>query len=969
MAGDTEDIVLQLTGDTKQFERSIRSALGIVKGVTTDMVAAFERAGLAMDGVGTSATKMQQQINALTGVNTSMKSRADDVAAYGAQLDSLRAKYNPLFGLSKQYEAELDDINKAAKVGAITSVEQAAAIDDLNDRYTKAQTGAKGLAGAHTTMSTQAMAAQHSVRSLIEQLALGIPPSQALTGQLNHLSYAASGEGGLAKAFKDAAAPLRGLLSASVLTFAGIAATIGGATLAVNSYLSAQQKVQTSLLGAGRASGATSTSINSAASQGSSAFGLSVSEARDLASALAATGKIADENILPIVKMGHDIALAFGTDAKGATELLAGAFSDPVKGADQLNQRLGFLDAATKQNITNLVAQNKQYQATQVLINAVKNSVEDYAGVEAATAKGWTAIGNAASNAFGAVGQFFAKSIGLGESLEDRLDAAKKKLDDLKASGSQVPDLNTGGLSDAGSGAIKAAQAEVDNLTAALQRNAMASANAQAAQKSFLQQSTIRNLTPEIAQQEALNNQLKVLTGLFDQLSNSEAAGETLKQLGITFEQIAAAIAKATSQVKNFKSSYEQALDSQKTQLQSITAFSPSAKGAVAYQQTINEQLAQGTEYTKAAALAEGARAIAIKQATVALSEQARAQVLSSKQSIDSAQLDITLVGKSVEQQALLRANLASRQQLEQTASQNRVAFNEAEYQQLVKNNAEAAKRTQIAAQLTAQDNANFAVQTAFLSDVDQQIASVQKQLHGNAWPQYMNDGLSATTRIASGLKDVSSQMQSSLVTGLADIVDGTKSAADGFAALGKSILRMLTEAAIKAAIVQPIFGAIGLAGGGGLLGSFLKVGGGAAATAGAGGLPAIYAEGGYTGPGGKYKPAGIVHAGEYVMDADTVRKLGVGTLDKLRGYASGGFVVPSPLPSIPSLPRGSIVAANDNESENNVTHISYSIDARGADSGTVARIQSVLAEHAQAISKQNKAAASRSRFQATGVR
>lgn len=69
------------------------------------------------------------------------------------------------------------------------------------------------------------------------------------------------------------------------------------------------------------------------------------------------------------------------------------------------------------------------------------------------------------------------------------------------------------------------------------------------------------------------------------------------------------------------------------------------------------------------------------------------------------------------------------------------------------------------------------------------------------------------------------------------------------------------------------------------------------------------FAEGGYTGPGGKYKPAGIVHAGEVVWSQDDVaawggpsavdamrRRRGTGstsnrTGDLLHGYAAGGIV------------------------------------------------------------------------------
>ena len=62
------------------------------------------------------------------------------------------------------------------------------------------------------------------------------------------------------------------------------------------------------------------------------------------------------------------------------------------------------------------------------------------------------------------------------------------------------------------------------------------------------------------------------------------------------------------------------------------------------------------------------------------------------------------------------------------------------------------------------------------------------------------------------------------------------------------------------------------------------------------------FAEGGYTGDGGKYEPAGVVHRGEYVLPQEVVRSIGVGNLDSLRSmftrqapgrqsYATGGLV------------------------------------------------------------------------------
>lgn len=65
---------------------------------------------------------------------------------------------------------------------------------------------------------------------------------------------------------------------------------------------------------------------------------------------------------------------------------------------------------------------------------------------------------------------------------------------------------------------------------------------------------------------------------------------------------------------------------------------------------------------------------------------------------------------------------------------------------------------------------------------------------------------------------------------------------------------------------------------------------GGATIAASGGGL--FFASGGYTGDGGKFEPAGIVHKGEYVMNSESTNRIGVSTLNRMnRGYATGGLV------------------------------------------------------------------------------
>ncbi|END6486850.1 phage tail tape measure protein, partial [Escherichia coli] len=103
-----------------------------------------------------------------------------------------------------------------------------------------------------------------------------------------------------------------------------------------------------------------------------------------------------------------------------------------------------------------------------------------------------------------------------------------------------------------------------------------------------------------------------------------------------------------------------------------------------------------------------------------------------------------------------------------------------------------------------------------------------------------------------------------------------------------RSVLSMMTEILLKQAMVG-IVGSIGSAIGG-------AVGGGASASGGtaiqAAAAKFHFATGGFTGTGGKYEPAGIVHRGEFVFTKEATSRIGVGNLYRLmRGYAEGGYV------------------------------------------------------------------------------
>lgn len=87
------------------------------------------------------------------------------------------------------------------------------------------------------------------------------------------------------------------------------------------------------------------------------------------------------------------------------------------------------------------------------------------------------------------------------------------------------------------------------------------------------------------------------------------------------------------------------------------------------------------------------------------------------------------------------------------------------------------------------------------------------------------------------------------------------------------------------------------------------------------------FATGGYTGDGGKYTPAGIVHRGEYVITKEATSRLGLDYLNYLnygkRGFATGGGVG---VPREPSIKGNYGNAAH----QNNDISININIDSNG---------------------------------------
>ncbi|EFK4164397.1 TPA: phage tail tape measure protein, partial [Escherichia coli] len=160
---------------------------------------------------------------------------------------------------------------------------------------------------------------------------------------------------------------------------------------------------------------------------------------------------------------------------------------------------------------------------------------------------------------------------------------------------------------------------------------------------------------------------------------------------------------------------------------------------------------------------------------------------------------------------------------------------------------------------------------------------SAEEQLRGS-WMAGLKSGwgewAESATDSFSQVKSVATQTFDGIAQNMAAMLTGSEQSWRGFT---RSVLSMLTEIFLKQAMVG-IVGSIGSAMGG-------AFGGGASASTGTAIQAAAanfhFATGGFTGTGGKYEPAGIVHRGEFVFTKEATSRIGVGNLYRLmRGYA-----------------------------------------------------------------------------------
>lgn len=681
--------------------------------------------------------------------------------------------------------------------------------------------------------------------------------------------------------------------------------------------------------------------------------GVSKAAATDMVSAFATVRQVGSGMLEPLLALTNDYAAATGKQVPAAAKALADAFRDPEAGAKSLNAELGILSAEQAVSIDKFLEQGRVADAQAVLLDALTAKVKGLAhegmtplGASAdALAKAWGHVKDSFSNTetLTETNKVLASMVGKIAWLLEygaKIKAGPFGLPDLRESAGidgliGIPRRSTGGAT--GTWTVNPAAAP---------RPAQPGRGEQQAWEDYVTKLLDSTKQYKAARDEA--GKLREELGRLQEAQKRQAAAgktQSADELGERIagvrERIKSLDKKAGAEgsmqaygalgidIEKIKGEYEK--------LANIYTHSEKLIELARKSGTISEQdyytAKRGFIQLNADAKEkELADEIARYQATKVSAEKSfevRKKIESAQADLDKARMDrgLKLAELDAQQEAATRAKtsallayrLAAKDAYDTT---NRAYARDLETAWMGGNASRYAQgQSQIEERYSQmrRDLANQRAQAESLSgspysaeqqrQYDEQLAIINEfqakslasfSSYYQALRAGETDWTNGARRSLANYMDSASNVALQTENIFTKAFTGMEDALVSFATTGKLNFSSLANSIIADLIRMQVRAAMG--GSNGILGSLF---GGAMALLGGspaplassgvtfGGMDAMngYAFGGYTGHGAKFEPAGIVHRGEYVINAESTRRVGLDYLNRLNGYANGGLV------------------------------------------------------------------------------
>ncbi|WP_426496444.1 phage tail tape measure protein [Klebsiella grimontii] len=875
----------------------------------------FDRGQIDLGEYRTLAKSLDAATNELTGVAKAERDAAKAADEQKAALQRLAAQLDPISDGFRKI-ADNQKLLDSAKSKGMLSVEQ---YDTLSGKLkqmrgelelTQAQLGKTGMSARQTAFAMRMIPAQ--MTDIVVGLSTGQSPFMVLMqqgGQLKDMF------GGIGPAIKGVGGYVAGLINPFTLA----AAAVGVLGLAYYKGSQDQEEFYKSLVLTGNQVGKTSGQLADIAARAGIAADSTTGKAASTLNQLVSSGKVAGDSLERVTTAVIKISDATGI----ATEKLVSDFNDiaadPVAAITKLNDQYHFLTLATYNQIKALQDEGNQQEAARVATDAYANTMQQRANdihknlglLESA----WDSLGKTAKGAWDAM-----LNIGREQTLADKLATLNENIaeaqkgqkeggfwNSFNARFTNLPEMikqrdllesvaNLQG--DVTKGQAKAKEAEQQRIKTQQEAdrvNQQYLSNADKRNKAIKQQSEFLKSGAITAEQYAKNvsriNEMykdpkapktpkekayteDAATRLIDQINQQTAAMQSQLEASDKLNSATQARVKFEQQIADLKSKTQLTAD-QKSILARSGAILQAYKQQEALQNTVktlddyrkmqeqiapkelrqNEALQKRLEILqKMVDLKKLSPEDAGKQATDLISKsilpdsviagvnKAGGTLTSSATNTDLAGQGLNMIGLQIDPQLEIIEKLKLAQtdyaawlnQQQQAITQSTVLNEQQKQQQL------------LALQQQGQQNQEALSTAVYVA----QMQSAQNSFSG------------ITDSMGTMFGEQSAMYKAAFVTQKAFAI--AQAALQLPMAMGQAMAGLPFPANL-AAVAQVI----------GLMASITSSITSAAAVG--------FASGGYTGPGGKYQPAGIVHKGEYVFDQASTNRIGVSQLEALR--------------------------------------------------------------------------------------
>lgn len=739
---------------------------------------------------------------------------------------------------------------KAAQLGV--SAQAAPFIQQL-----KAQEKQMGLAGLTAGQYSQAMRMLPAqITDVVTSLASGMPIWMVAIQQGGQIKDSFGGIGNTFKVLMSYLTPARILIG-------GVVGTVAALAKAGYDAYDSQRTLQKALIMTGGYAGSSATEIKSLVDEiaGSAAVATS-GQILEVATAVAKTGKFTKDELKVITKATADWVATTGE----STEKVLGYFEkiskDPIKGLAELNESFNFLDKGQLTYIATLEKTKGKVEAvqyaTELFAKTMKDRSDEIAESATPLEKMWIDIKQWASEAWEEVGIVtltagnMIADVVMGVVNQIRLILAqgdKMIADFLVSVGNKTSSLPVigswfQGVAKEQAAVAKKSAKEISELEQRIAEIDGRLSNPAGYRKMVEEQGKFAGKSKEV--KEAVTKEAEALSGRNKEQKVSIDQGTRLLD---QYEQDLIALQTQLQVLKEHRDINDKISQQRKNLWNTQARFQVLEKEAQRRQLTADER----------AELANKDKILALREQAAVIGDQITKQEQLIKREQDAA--------KFLREQAAAIAKIQAQAQ----GKSDRQASRDAELEQIKSSwlNQGGSLEDQELQAMLAKRQEYYAEEDSLRGNW---LAGIKK-----SWAEYGETVTDINGQIEnigmSALSGLSDQLTEFLTTGKASFKD-----------FASSIIGMIVKMIAQMVIFNTLSGLMPGGGGGSFSFANMLGGGGKAAKG--------YANGGYTGDGGKYEPKGIVHGGEFVFTKEATKRIGTRNLYKLmRGYANGGIV------------------------------------------------------------------------------